>query len=134
MIRGRCQLCGRRKGLNREGRIVMHHVRGDRCAGTHKLPIEQDHSALESEIAALRARARAKRAFVRDLLAHRINFIDPVHERQAQAADDRADTLARRLRRHLTWPARFARQMERQGYGDPPPTYLRARFEQGALA
>lgn len=124
MSRYRCQICGRRKGLKRDGGIVMHHVQGDRCPGTGHPPLEHGHQALQGEIDRLKAQARAKRAFVRDLLARRVNYIDPAHETIAWDCEQRAASLSRRLKRHLDWPARFERQMATQGHGQPPPAYL----------
>ena len=123
----RCQICGRRKGLRKAGGIAHHHVQGRPCAGIGHPPIEEAHACLESEIARLRGIARVKRAFVRDLLARRVNYIDPAHEKAADAAERAADKLARRLKRHLDWPARYERQMARDGMAMPPPTYLLSR-------
>lgn len=107
----------------------MHHVNSQRCAGTGHPPIEYGHAQLEAEIVRLQAKARSQRAFVRSLQDQRVNWIDPRHEAIAHDCDWRAGTLARRLKRHLNWPARFARQMERDGYGEPPPPYLMAQAD-----
>lgn len=61
-----------------------------------------------------------------ELFERRANWIEPRLYSDLLAATIEANRLGRRLSRHRAWPARFARQMERQGWGDPPPTYLAA--------
>ena len=127
MTRPRCQICGRRRGLNKAGTLLAHYVGGEPCLGAGFPPIEEDDARLAAVIEGLRDKAARRRAFVRDLLARRVNYIDPAIEDAARKAEDRADQLDRRLRRHRSWPARFAREMERQGWGSPPPAYLLSR-------
>lgn len=126
----RCQICGRRQGLRGDGTIRFHHVRGVPCAGAGFRPIEQD----DTYLAALASKAaedwREVRAQIAELVAQRVNWIDPRLERRRDELLDRHLRLQRRLERHRNWPARFRRQMERYGYGSPPPAYLLEREAQ----
>lgn len=123
----RCQVCGRRLGLSKAGAIPHHHVKGVPCPGKGHPPIEQDDARLESawREAAVESRA-ATRAYLA-LIDRRANYIDQrVYDRMRETSRV-ADRLKRRLDRHRGWPARFERQMERDGWGDPPPDYLLVR-------
>lgn len=127
-MRGRCQICGRRLPLKTNGRVAHHHVRGEVCPGKNHLPLEQDDRHLEAEIARFYAISRSKAAFVRELLARRVNYIDPTHQATGDAAWSLARKLERRLARHRNWPRRFLAEMDRQGWGSPPPAYLLERI------
>lgn len=120
----RCQICGRRVRLRREGGIAHHHVQSHPCPGIGHPPIEQDDAALISRAA---ERAEAAERLGRELAAlyaSRANWIDPALKEAHLIALTEARRLHRRLRLHHGWPERFARQMARQGWGDPPPAYL----------
>jgi hypothetical protein len=132
MTRGRCQICGRLKPLKVSGVMVHHHVKGVPCTGKNHPPLEADDAHLEAEAKRLYAVSDAKRALVRDMLARRVNFIDPAHEAIASAAWDQAYKLERRLKRHRDWPARYHRQMERYGMAMPAPSYLLERMKDQA--
>lgn len=123
----RCQICGRRKGLRQDGTIVHHYVAGVPCMGIGHPPIESD----DAHLAACRDKAadewRAARDHIAELLARRVNWIDPRLERRREELFDLYLRLQRRLDRHRAWPARFRRQMERDGYGMAPPAYLLER-------
>lgn len=131
MKRGRCQICGRLKGVRVTGGLVHHHVRGVPCPGKGAVPIEEDDRFLESEARRHRAAERSIRATVRDLLARRVNYIDPALQRAADQASDQAYKLERRLARHRNWPARYERQMARDGMAMRPPEYLLERLRCG---
>jgi hypothetical protein len=125
----RCQICGRRRNLRRDGTIAHHHVRGQPCLGVGFLPIEQDDARLEAVAREAEARDRALTRELAALYERRANYIDPALIDACGRAVALSLRLERRLARHRAWPARFARQMERQGWGDPPPDYLRQRME-----
>lgn len=127
MTRGRCQICGRLRPLKANGGMVHHHVKGVPCSGKNHPPLDVDDAHLAAEVARLYGVSRAKRAFVRDLLARRVNYIDPAIEAAASRAWDQAYKLERRLKRHRDWPARYHRQMERYGMAMRPPPYLLER-------
>lgn len=120
----RCQICGRRRGLNKAGLILFHNVKGRPCPGAGFLPIEESDARLAELAVEI---ANAERAAGRELAAlyeRRANWIDPALVARRYDLGRQADQLARRLKRHRSWPARFAREMERQGWGSPPPAYL----------
>jgi len=123
----RCQVCGRRIGLTQAGAIRHHHVRAVTCPGVGFPPIEQDDARLEALARETRAREVELTGQLRALYDARANFIDPALTRAICEALSAARRLEQRLARHRAWPERFNRQMERQGWGDPPPEYLRAR-------
>jgi len=125
--RGRCQICGRLKATRSDGSISHHHVKGVPCTGKGSPPIELDDRFLEQEAGRLYRAAAAIRATIRELIARRVNYIDPALERARDQADDQAYKLDRRLARHRAWPDRYERQMERYGYAMPPPAYLLER-------
>lgn len=120
----RCQICGRRLRLNKDGAIAMHHVRSAPCPGAGHPPIEQSDARLVSLIPETDDQARAAYAEIAALTERRVNWIDPALYRIGADASRLRDRLSRRLARHRAWPERFRRQMERQGWGDPPPAYL----------
>jgi hypothetical protein len=123
----RCQICGRRKHLKKGGVIAHHHVKGVPCTGTGQLPIDQDDAFLASEARRLRDEQRRHSATIRALIERRANYIDPAIEKARDAAWAAADRLERRLKRHRDWPERFKREMEKYGWGMPPPDYLVCR-------
>jgi len=129
--RGRCQICGRMKPRRADGGIVHHHVRGVPCPGKGALPLEEDDRFLESEARRHRAAERSIRATIRDLVARRVNYIDPALERAADDAWRTGYALERRLARHRAWPDRYERQMARDGMAMPPPAYLLERRRRG---
>jgi hypothetical protein len=107
--------------------LLFHHVRGVPCLGAGFPPIEESDARLAELAAEL---ALAERAAGRELAAlydRRANWIDPALVARRHDLGKRADSLARRLKRHRSWPERFARQMERDGWGMPPPAYLLTR-------
>lgn len=120
----RCQICGRRRGLNKAGTLLAHYVRGVPCLGAGYPPIEESDARLAELAAEVESASRAAGRELAALYDRRANWIDPALVARRYALEKRADQLARRLKRHRTWPARFARQMERQGWGMPPPAYL----------
>lgn len=123
----RCQACGRRIGLTKDGGARFHNWRGSPCLGAGHPPIEQDDARL-AELAALAE--LADRAATRALMAMieaRVNRIEPEVTVRSLDASREAGRLKRRLDRHRKWPARFAREMETQGWGSPPPGYLLRR-------
>jgi hypothetical protein len=125
----RCQVCGRRRGTNKLGLILHHHVRDQLCPGVGFVPIEQDDARLEAVAREAQARDRALTRELAALYERRANYIDPALLDACGRAVALSARLDRRLARHRAWPARFARQMERDGWGDPPPDYLRQRYE-----
>ena len=126
----RCQICGRRKSLRKNGMVTCHYVGGAPCPGSGFPPIEHDDGCLFQRAA--KAESDFQRAYdaVRRLEDARANWIDPALFIRRAALASHAVKLERRLKRHLDWPARYrrsiARQMERQGYAwaEPPPLYL----------
>lgn len=139
-MKPRCQICGRRKHLRKNGTIVFHHVRGDRCDGAGFLPIEQDDARLVAIVAEREARYDRLRAEIADLEERRANYIDPALIRARNYAWLAYREVEKRLVRHRDWPARYARsiarQMEKHGYAwaDPPPAYLLARSAPAAAS
>lgn len=130
---GRCQICGRRRGQRKDGGLVRHYVRGLPCEGEGFSPIEIDDSRLADLVSAKREAWRAIVLSLKALRDRRANWIDPQLEIQARRLWSEASKLERRLNRHRSWPARFAREMERQGWGSPPPAYLIARAAEASL-
>jgi hypothetical protein len=120
----RCQICGRRKHLRKDQGIAHHHVGGVPCAGIGHPPIEVDDAALVAAVSAAEASDRALTRQLVELYDRRANFIDPQLISAMIEASGRLNRLRRRLDRHRAWPARFAREMERDGWGSPPPQYL----------
>lgn len=126
----RCQICGRRKSLRKNGMVTCHYVGGAPCPGSGFPPIEHDDGCLLQRAA--KAESDVQRAYdaVRRLEDARASWIDPALLIRRAALASHAVKLERRLKRHLDWPARYrrsiARQMERQGYAwaEPPPLYL----------
>ncbi len=124
MATGRCQICARRVRLNVRGEIAGHYHRGERCAGANYAPIEREDSQLLECARLQRAIASRLAAEIADLMDRRVNRIEPeLLERYGRACAT-ASRLERRLARHRAWPERFRRDMERHGYGYPPPAYL----------
>lgn len=126
----RCQICGRRQGLRANGTIRFHHVASRVCAGAGFAPIELDDDRLERCVAVLTEELSVAVRALRILRESRANFIPPeLTERRARIEGELV-RLERRLKRHRNWPARFRRQMERDGWGDRPPAYLLEREAQ----
>ncbi|MFY9350644.1 MAG: hypothetical protein WBL20_17120 [Sphingobium sp.] len=125
----RCQICGRRRNLRRDGMMAHHHVRAQTCPGTGFPPIEQDDGRLVQLLAETQEQGRRLTRELAAFYDRRANYIDPALIAACSRAVSLSLQLERRLTRHRAWPARFARQMERQGWGDPPPDYLRQRME-----
>jgi hypothetical protein len=125
----RCQVCGRKKHVRKDGAIVFHFTKGDRCLGGGHPAIERDDARLREVVAQATAAADRAAAHVRELQARRANDVDSAIRRR-NALWMIAFPLERRLARHEDWPARYARsmarQMEKHGYAwaDPPPPYL----------
>jgi hypothetical protein len=128
----RCQICSRRRGLNKAGGMLAHYVRGLPCPGTGFPPVEQSDQRLETFLAEIRAEAEAAGAEISAAIAARANRIEPELIERSLVTDRLLRRLERRLARHRGWPARFRREMERSGYGSPPPAYLLARAEASA--
>lgn len=123
----RCQICGRRKHLRKDQGVAHHHVDGVPCLGIGHPPIEQADDRLVECVALAEATDRRLTAQLAGLYERRANFIDPALITAMIASSKRARRLAARLKRHRDWPARFAREMERDGWGSPPPEYLTQR-------
>lgn len=125
----RCQVCGRRLGLSKAGAIPHHNVKGKPCPGKGHPPIEQDDAALAAAVPEARAAADALWREYRGLIDRRANYIPPHLLPDYLAASAWAGRLERRLKRHREWPARFEREMARDGMGMPPPDYLLRRSQ-----
>lgn len=129
----RCQICGRRKHLRKDGTVVHHFTGGTRCEGAGFPPIEVDDGRLAEVVATLTAREREARAAIRELEERRANYIDPALRQRETALFLRRFKLERRLDRIRDWPRRYARARERQLYehgycwAEEPPAYLVAR-------
>lgn len=120
----KCQLCGRRIRERVDGRLVVHHARGDLCPGSGHPPIERDDARLAEVVEAREREAERLGRRLADLRDRRANYVAPgLIEAERRAVRD-ALRLRRRLDRHRRWPDRFRREMDRQGWGDPPPRYL----------
>lgn len=126
-----CQICGRRRGLNKKGGVLHHHVHGRPCPGIGFPPIEQDDARLVEVLAIAQAADKQYSIELAGLFERRANYIDPALIDRASYAVSLSLRLERRLARHRAWPQRFARQMEKQGWGSPPPDYLAARMNDG---
>ncbi len=134
MIATRCQICGRRKHLRKNGTLVYHHVGGPRCPGSGHPPIEVDDAWLVEYAAQLDAAYRQARDAIKALEDRRVNYIDPalIVRRGILAGDSLK--IRRRLIRHHEWPARYIRTYDRhmmtQGYvwAGKPPAYLISRY------
>ena len=120
----RCQLCGRRLGTLKSGLIRSHHFKQTLCSGSGHWPIEECDQQLEISATLAAQREEILRLELAELFERRANWIEPRIYSDLLAASKEADRLGRRLVRHRAWPERFARQMEQQGWGDPPPAYL----------
>jgi hypothetical protein len=123
-MRVRCQVCGRRQGLKKTGGVRFHHVAGVPCEGAGFPPLEVDDGRLAQLAAEAWASYRKACDEVRALEERRANWIDPRLTARLYADLAKWSRLTRRLDRHRAWPDRFRRQMDRQGYGLPPPAYL----------
>jgi hypothetical protein len=120
----RCQICGRRVGTLANGNIRSHHFNSDLCEGVGHPPIEECDIRLEQIAARASEREGALISELAELFERRANWIEPRIYADLLKATTVARRLERRLRRHRSWPQRFARQMEQQGWGDPPPAYM----------
>ncbi|MEG3177020.1 hypothetical protein U1872_12330 [Sphingomonas sp. RB3P16] len=123
----RCQICGRRKGLRKNGTIVYHHVRGLPCAGAGAVPIEENDDRLRQVARETEGALRSARATIRALEARRANWIDPSLLKRRDDLRTRLDTLHRRIKRLDGWADLADRQMARYGWCQRPPAYLLAR-------
>lgn len=136
----RCQICGRRKHLRKNGTVVHHCVGGPRCPGSGYPPIEHDDGWLIEYAARVEAAYQRTDAAVHALQAARASWIDPVLIVRRSLLAGQALRIGRRLKRHRDWPERYrramARQMEHHGYAwaDPPPAYLVERESKPPLA
>jgi hypothetical protein len=129
-----CQVCGRRQGLRADGTIRFHNVRAVPCPGIGFVPIEQDDGRLRSYAREVETAASAANRELCDLYDRRANYIPPeLYDRLGRLTSESL-RLRRRIARLESWPARFERDMERQGWGSPPPAYLRERAERATLA
>ena len=123
----KCQICGRRKGLRKDGGIVHHHVAGLPCLGAGFPPIEQTDARL-IEVAKLTESALdAIRAELRGLEERRANWIDPALTVRRNALQARLMKLRGRIRWLHSWPARSEREWDRYGWRSVPFEYLTAR-------
>lgn len=120
----RCQICGRRKGLRKDRMILHHYVGGEPCPGLGYPPIEESDARLEQYTVAVAIVASDLLGDLAALFDARANYIDPALIKRYGAASALATKIERRLERHRAWPERYRRQMERQGWGSPPPDYL----------
>jgi hypothetical protein len=125
----RCQICGRRTYLKKDGTVAHHHVVGAVCPGTGYPPIEHDDARLIGLASEIQARSDMIHATLRTLDQRRANWIDPALVARAHTLDAQLLKLTRRLTRHLNWPARYKRSMEKYGWAMPPPPYLVRRME-----
>jgi hypothetical protein len=135
----RCQICGRRKHLRKDGAIVHHFVHGDRCLGAGHPPIEDSDARLVEVAADLSAAYDRVTAAIRALEDRRANYIDPALIARRRALSASSFKIGNRLRRHRAWAARYVRKYDKDmmelGYvwADKPPPYLISRYceEQG---
>lgn len=130
----RCQVCGRRQGLKADGTIRFHNVRTAPCPGVGYVPIEQDDARLREYAAEVEKASSDANSELAALFERRANYIDPDLLRRAGDAVSESLRLNRRIARLDAWPARFERDMERLGYGSPPPDYLRERAKLATVA
>lgn len=134
MIATRCQICGRRKHLRKDGMIVHHFVQGDRCEGAAHPPIEESDARLVELAAQLSAAYDRVAAEIRALEDRRANYIDPALIARRGALASRALKIGDRLRRHQRWAERYVRKFDKDmmelGYvwADKPPLYLISRY------
>jgi len=126
-MQGRCQLCSRRKALRANGTIVAHYTGGGPCEGAGFAPLEETDARLVQLLEKTEREIAEIGAEIRELVDRRANWIDPRLADRRGALLSRAAWLRRRLHRLHSWPARFVREMERQGWGYPPPAWLIAR-------
>lgn len=124
----RCQICARRKPLRSNGTIVAHYVTGLPCPGAGYPPIEVTDTRLGELIVTAETEVARLARVIRDLEDRRANWIDPAIALHIGELRNQAEKLRRRQKRLDAWPRRFARDMERQGWGSPPPAYLAARY------
>jgi hypothetical protein len=120
----RCQICGRRLGVLSTGLIRSHHFHGQLCLGSGHAPIEECDFRLEQCATDAGEREEVLRRELAELFERRANYIEPRLYSDLRSATIEANRLGRRLQRHRSWPQRFQRQMETQGWGDPPPAYM----------
>ncbi len=126
----RCQICGRRKGLRKDGTVVFHHVDSDPCPGRGFRPIEHDDGRLVQYAGAITKAFDDVRGQIRALEEARANYIEPALTSRRAALAKLSLKVNGRLRRHMEWPERYRRSMDRKmakfGYAwsDPPPDYL----------
>lgn len=120
----RCQVCARRIKLKIGGAVAAHYVQGQPCHGAGYPPIEVSDERLFEVAEIAKANADHARGRLVALYESRANFIDPGLIRLYDRLSARSEKLARRLKRHRLWPQRFERQMQTQGWGEPPPAYL----------
>lgn len=129
----RCQICAKRKHLNKNGMVTHHCVGGPRCPGAGHPPIEHDDSFLREFTRRTNAAYDRVRDQIRALEDARANYIDPALIIRRGLLAGQALKLSSRLRRHLQWPERYQRQRDRQLYqhgytwAEAPPAYLAAR-------
>ena len=134
MIATRCQICGKRKHLRKNGTIAHHCVGGPRCEGSGHPPIEHDDAWLIEYTARVQAAYGRARDAIRELEERRANYIDPALIIRRGLMAGLSLKLSRRLKRHRDWPERYVRSMERSmmlhGYGwaEAPPAYLVTRL------
>lgn len=134
----RCQICGKRKHLRKNGTIVHHCVGGPRCEGSGQLPIDVSDEFLVAYHARVQAAYERARDAIRELEDRRANYIDPalIHRRGALAG--LSLKIGRRLKWVRSWAARYVRsydrQMMEQGccWADKPPPYLISRYVEEA--
>lgn len=126
----RCQICGRRKALRKDGAVVHHCVGGPRCPGSGHPPIEHDDARLLRYAEEIEVAFRRACEAVRLLEEQRANFIDSALIIRRGLLAGQTLRIGRRLQRHRDWPERYrrsiARQMDKHGYAwaEPPPAYL----------
>ncbi|ODU71387.1 MAG: hypothetical protein ABT11_04265 [Novosphingobium sp. SCN 66-18] len=130
MSDARCQICGRRQHLRKNGLIPHHNVGGERCPGAGSPPIEQTDEHLVAYARAIETAFERACDTVRSLEESRANYIDPALVIRRGLLAGRLLKINRRVHRIRTWPARYDRSMARQmakfGYAwaEPPPAYL----------
>jgi hypothetical protein len=123
----RCQICGRSRPLRKNGTIAHHCVGGPQCPGTGHPPIERDDAWLIAYTDNVEAAYRRAYDAVRALEEARANWIDPALIIRCGLLAGQSLKLRRRLKRHLSWPDRYRRSMDRFGWATPPPEYLAER-------
>jgi hypothetical protein len=134
MINTRCQICGKRKHLRKDGMIAHHCVGGPVCPGKGHPPIELTDEWLAELSRRTDAAYEAAGAAIKALEDARANYIDPALITRRGLLAGQSLKLWRRLRRHRGWAARYVksydRQMMEQGccWADKPPPYLISRY------